>query len=86
MKRLGREHHIHVLEPNATPAITIDSGEELMLETWDAFEGVRDLTALEARSLKGPATGPSTSTGPSPAMPFGLTSSVLRPKKGRPTW
>ena len=58
MKRLGREHHIYVLDPANAPAITIDSGEELMVETWDAFEGVRDPETLQARSLTGPATGP----------------------------
>jgi amidase len=58
MKRIGREHHIYVLDPGNDPAITVDSGEELMVETWDAFEGVRDPDVLQARSLKGPATGP----------------------------
>ena len=58
MKRIGREHHIYVLDPGNDPAITVDSGEELMVETWDAFEGVRDPDVLRARSLKGPATGP----------------------------
>src|SRR6266516_995230 len=43
MKRLGRDHHIYFLDPSATPANTIDSGEELMVET---------------RDVKGPATGP----------------------------
>ena len=42
MKRLSRENHIYVLDPDNSPAITINSGEELMVETWDAFEGVRD--------------------------------------------
>ena len=58
MKRLGRENLIYVLEPDATPAINIESGEDLMVETWDAFEGVRDPAVLEAKSLKGPAIGP----------------------------
>ena len=58
MKRIGREHHIYVLDPGNDPAITVDSGEELVVETWDAFEGVRDPDVLQARSLKGPATGP----------------------------
>jgi amidase len=58
MRTLGREHHIYVLDPANPPAITIDSGEELMVETWDAFEGVRDPEVLQAASLKGPATGP----------------------------
>ena len=42
MKRLTRDHKIYVLDPDNPPAITIDSGEELMVETWDAFEGIRD--------------------------------------------
>ena len=58
MSRLSREHHIYVLEPGSDPAITIDSGEEIIVETWDAFEGERDPVALEANPLKGPATGP----------------------------
>ena len=57
MKRLGRENHIYVLYAEVPPAITIDSGEELMVETWDAFEGERDPAVLDARPLKGPATG-----------------------------
>lgn len=58
MKRLGREHHIYILDPEGSPAITIDSGEELTVETWDAFEGTRDPAALEEKALRGPATGP----------------------------
>jgi len=58
MKRLGREHHIYILDPQASPAITIESGEELMVETWDAFEGIRNPVALEEKALRGPATGP----------------------------
>ena len=38
MKRLSRDNHIYVLDPAGGPAITIGSGEELMVETWDAFE------------------------------------------------
>jgi len=58
MKRLGREHRIYILDPKGEPAITLDSGEELMVETWDAFEGIRDPSALEEKALRGPATGP----------------------------
>ena len=58
MKRLDREHRIYVLDPTNAPAITIDSGEELMVETWDAFEGIRDPAVLDSRHLRGPATGP----------------------------
>ena len=58
MKKLSREHRIYILQPDNPPAITIDSGEELMVETWDAFEGIRDAKALDAKQLKGPASGP----------------------------
>ena len=58
MEFLSRDHKIYILDPNAEAAITIDSGDELMVETWDAFEGGRDPEILEAKSLKGPATGP----------------------------
>jgi len=27
MKRIGREHHIYVLDPGNDPAITVDSGK-----------------------------------------------------------
>ena len=58
MKHLSRENRIYFLDPQSEPAITIDSGEELMVETWDAFEGLREPVALDAKALKGPATGP----------------------------
>ena len=58
MQRLTRDHKIYVLDPSNPPAITIDSGEELIVETWDAFEGIRDPKALDEKQLKGPAIGP----------------------------
>lgn len=58
MKTLSRERRIYMLDPANEPAITVDPGEDLMVETWDAFEGIRDPEVLEEKSLKGPATGP----------------------------
>ena len=58
MEFLSRDNKIYVLDPNGSPAITINSGDELIVETWDAFEGIRDPEVLEEKSLKGPATGP----------------------------
>jgi amidase len=58
MKKLSRDHHIYFLDPAAAPAITIDSGEELMVETWDAFEGQRDPAMADEKLLRGPASGP----------------------------
>jgi amidase len=66
MKRLSRDHHIYFLDPEAPPAITIDSGDELMVETWDAFEGLRDPTLADERLLKGPASGPIRVSGAEP--------------------
>jgi amidase len=56
MKRLTRDKHTTTLDPNQEPAITIASGEELLVETWDAFMGVRE--GLDTYSPLGPATGP----------------------------
>lgn len=58
MKRLTRDHKIYFLDPENSSAITIDSGEELLVETWDAFEGTRDVATFEARTHIGPAIGP----------------------------
>ncbi len=58
MQRLSRDHHIYFLDPAASPAITIDSGDELLVETWDAFEGGRDASVFETQQVKGPASGP----------------------------
>ena len=58
MKQLSRDKHVYVLDPNTSPAITVNSGEELMVETWDAFEGERDPAVLSATELKGGTTGP----------------------------
>ena len=58
MKSISRDHRIYVLHPENEPAVTIDSGDDLMVETWDAFEGIREPGVLQEKSLKGPATGP----------------------------
>ena len=82
MKHLGREHHIYALDPEAAPAITIDSGEELMVETWDAFQGVRDPAVLQARSLLGPASGPIQVSGAEPGDALRIDFISITPKDG----
>ncbi len=82
MKRLARENLIYFLEPDASPAITIDSGEELMVETWDAFEGIRDPKLLEAKSLKGPAIGPIYVNGAEPGDALRVEFISIVPKEG----
>ncbi len=80
MKKLSRENRIYVLEPGNPPAITIDSGEELMVETWDAFEGVRDAKALDEKQLKGPASGPIYVNGAEPGDALRVDFISVRPK------
>ena len=80
MKKLSREDRIYVLEPGNPPAITIDSGEELMVETWDAFEGVRDAKALDEKQLKGPASGPIYVNGAEPGDALRVDFISVRPK------
>ena len=81
MKRLGREHHIYVLEPESVPAITIESGEDLMVETWDAFMGERDPEAIDASTLKGPATGPISINGAQPGDALKVEFVSITPKE-----
>ncbi len=82
MKRLSRDQHIYYLDPESEPAITIESGEELMVETWDAFEGLRDPAALDAKSLKGPATGPIYVNGAEPGDALKVEFLSITPKEG----
>lgn len=82
MKHLDREHRIYVLDPDNVPAITIDSGEELMVETWDAFEGIRDPAVISARHLRGPATGPIYVNGAEPGDALKVEFISITPKEG----
>src|SRR5262245_30883717 len=64
MKRLSRDQFTTVLDPKLQPAIIIASGEELVVETWDAYMGVWG--AHEQPTITGPATGPIAVEGASP--------------------
>jgi len=82
MKRLSRDNRIYVLDPRNPPAISIDSGEELMVETWDAFEGARDPKSLEESALRGPATGPIYVNGAEPGDALKVEFISITPKEG----
>ena len=82
MQHLSREKRIYYLDPEGEPAITIDSGEELMVETWDAFEGIRDPQILDAKALKGPATGPIYVNGAEPGDALKVEFLKITPKEG----
>ncbi len=81
MQRLTRDNIIYFLESGNEPAVTIDSGDELMVETWDAFEGVRDPEVLEAKSLKGPAIGPIYVNGAEPGDALRVEFLSITPKE-----
>jgi amidase len=90
--RVSRDCRIYVLDPNNRPAASIDSGDELIVETWDAFEGVRDPHLLGERALVGPATGPIYVRGAEPGdalrvdfisiTPWGDAVHMVRPGRG----
>jgi len=64
MKRLSRDKFTTVLDPKLPPAITVASGEELLVETWDAYMGVWG--ADKEPRVMGPATGPIAVEGSNP--------------------
>jgi amidase len=80
MQRLSRDQHIYFLDPAAPPAITIESGDELLVETWDAFEGGRDAALFQAKDPKGPATGPIAVRGAEPGDALKIDFLRIAPK------
>jgi acetamidase/formamidase len=82
MKVLSRDQRVYVLDSQTTPAINIESGEELMVETWDAFEGERDPDVLNATELKGGATGPIHVSDAQPGDALKIEFLSITPKEG----
>ena len=64
MQRLSRDSFTTVLDPNLPAAITMTSGEDLLVETWDAYMGVWGTD--EEPPVTGPASGPIAVEGASP--------------------
>jgi amidase len=56
MQRLSRDAYTTVLDPQLAPALTVASGEVLLVETWDAYMGT--WAADQEPQVTGPATGP----------------------------
>jgi amidase len=77
MKRLSRDKFTTVLDPKLQPAITIGSGEELEVETWDAYMGVWGAT--EQPSVMGPATGPIAVEGANPGDALKIDILAIKP-------
>lgn len=56
MKRLARDQYTTTLDRKVAPKLTVESGEEIEVETWDAFMGVWDVGGT--RDIVGPMAGP----------------------------
>jgi amidase len=56
MNRLAREQFINTLDPRTEPRLRVNSGDEVVAETWDAFMGT--WSAGEEREILGPVAGP----------------------------
>lgn len=82
MQKVSRDRRVYFLDPDNSPAATIDPGEELLVETWDAFEGVRDPAVLSATELKGGATGPIYINGAEPGDALRIEFVSITPKDG----
>lgn len=54
MKRLGRAHKVFQFSRQDPPALTVDPGEEVLVETTDSFDGQIDLTRPGKVSLTAP--------------------------------
>lgn len=82
MQRLTRDHKLYTLDPSIPAAITVESGEELLVETWDAFEGCRDAAEFGARTLIGPAIGPIAVRGAEPGDALAIEFLRVTPRAG----
>src|SRR5215212_769650 len=80
VQHLTRDHRIYFLDPATQPAILIESGEELEVETWDAFEGVRDAATFQAKSAIGPAIGPIFVNGAEPGDALKIEFLSIKPR------
>jgi amidase len=64
MQRLSRDVYTTILDPKLPPAMTVASGEIVVVETWDAYMGIWG--ADEEPKVTGPATGPIAVEGAAP--------------------
>jgi acetamidase/formamidase len=89
MKRLSRDKYTTVLDPTLPPAITIASGEELLVETWDAYKDVWG--ADQEPPEVGAATGPIAVEGAHPGDALRIDIVAITPATAamhdvRPAW
>lgn len=77
MQRLSRDQYTTILDATLAPAITIASGDELLVETWDAYQG--EWRADHTPSVVAPATGPIAVTGAVPGDALRIDILAIQP-------
>src|SRR5262249_8015344 len=77
MQRLSRDKYTTVLDPSLPAAITVASGEELVVETWDAYKGVWG--ADQEPPEVGAATGPIAIEGAQPGAALWIDMGAITP-------
>jgi hypothetical protein len=59
LQHVSRDTRIYTLDPDNPPAVIIRSGDEIIVERWVAFEGVRDAALLLSERCAAPPPGQS---------------------------
>ena len=78
MKRLTKDQFINTLDPTTEPRLRVESGEEIVVETWDAFMGAWEAGA--ERDILGPVAGPIAVRGASPGDALRVDLLEITPK------
>ena len=77
MQRFIRDNYVNVLDPSADARLVIESGEEVIAETWDAFMGT--WAAGSEREILGPVAGPIAVKGAEPGDALKVEILDIRP-------
>jgi amidase len=77
MQRLSRDKYTTILDATLPPAITIASGDELLVETWDAYKG--EWRADRTPGVVAPASGPIAVTGAAPGDALRIDILAIQP-------
>ncbi len=77
MKRYPRDRYVNTLDPATQPRLEVDSGEEVVAETWDAFMGAWSPGA--EREILGPVAGPIAVRGARPGDALRIELLEIRP-------
>lgn len=77
MHRFLRENFVNALDPNVEPRLVVESGDDIAVETWDAFMGT--WTSGGERDILGPVAGPIAVKGAEPGDALKVELLDIRP-------